>query len=96
MCSAVASALFIAPTANHRIEFRKRDKEHLVLVSNWLALAGTAFLALAMTGVVLLVTDVMFGAATTVVATIAIALLFLVLWYAVPLQRLRSRGQTPG
>ena len=82
-------------SANHRIEFRKRDKEHLVLVSNWLALAGTAFLALAMTGVVLLVTDVMF-AVTTVVATIAIALLFLVLWYAVPLQRLRSRGQTPG
>jgi uncharacterized protein DUF6328 len=34
LCAAAASALFIAPTAHHRIEFRLKDKEHIVLLAN--------------------------------------------------------------
>src|ERR671932_1269427 len=48
LCAAAASALLIAPTAHHRIQFRQQDKDHLVLVANRLALAGLAALAVSM------------------------------------------------
>src|SRR3954462_3489704 len=87
VCAAAATAFLIAPSAHHRILFRLQDKRHIVYLANQLAIIGLGFLALAMTGVVLLVTDFIFGTATTVVATTVTALTFAVLWYAVPLRR---------
>ena len=60
LAAAAASALFVAPTAYHRLMFRERDKPRLVAISTKLALAGLACLAVAMNGAVLLVTDVLF------------------------------------
>jgi Family of unknown function (DUF6328) len=92
LCTAVAAALLIAPSAYHRITFRLQEKEHLVFVANQLAIAGLGFLAASMTGVILLVTDLLFGTATVVVATTCSALMFATLWYALPLRRrFRSR-----
>src|SRR5918999_1854295 len=48
LCTAAASALLIAPSIHHRIEFREQDKEHIVMVANRLAIAGLTFLAIAM------------------------------------------------
>jgi hypothetical protein len=81
LAAAAASALFIAPTAFHRMMFEEHDKPFLVAVGSKLALAGLVFLALAMTGAVLLVSDVLFdGAAVT--ATVAITfVLFAGLWF---------------
>ena len=93
LCAAGASACLIAPTVHHRIEFRHQDKEHIVLVSNRLAIAGVTFLAVAMTGAVLLVTDLLFSGATAAIAAGGVALVFAVLWYALPLWRLRLRGE---
>jgi hypothetical protein len=87
LCTAVATALLIAPSAYHRMRWRERDKEHMLQMSNRLAIAGTAFLAAAVIGVVYLVTDLIFGLTATLVATILIALLFGWLWYALPLVR---------
>ena len=92
LCAAVASAFLIAPTAHHRLMFRRQDKEHLVLVSNRQAVIGLTFLAIAMTGAIVLVTDLLFKAATTIFAGVFVALLFAVLWYALPLRR-RSTKQ---
>jgi high-affinity Fe2+/Pb2+ permease len=94
LCTAVASACLIAPSVHHRIEFRRQDKEHIVLVSNRLSVVGLSFLAVAMTGATMLVTDVLFGAITTILATAAVAVVFAVLWYALPLRRL-ARGAPP-
>jgi hypothetical protein len=91
LCAAAASVCLIAPTVQHRIEFRHQDKEHIVLVSNKLAIVGLGFLAIAMTGAILFVTDFLFGPATTVVASAFVALSFALLWYAIPLRRLRER-----
>jgi uncharacterized protein DUF6328 len=90
LCTTAAAAFLIAPSVHHRIEFRRQDKEHIVIVSNRLTIIGLSFLAISMTCVILLVTDVLFGPATTALATAIVALLFAVLWYAVPLRRLRS------
>jgi hypothetical protein len=87
ICAAAATAFLIAPSAQHRIEFRLQDKRHIVFLANRLAIVGLSFLALAMTGVVLLVTDFIFGAFATTIATGMTALLFALLWYILPLRR---------
>jgi Family of unknown function (DUF6328) len=97
LCSAAATALLIAPSVHHRISFRQQDKEHLVVEGNRLAIGGLAFLALAMTGAVLLVTDFLFGNTTTVITGVVVGLLYAVLWYALPIgRRLGARESDPG
>lgn len=87
LCTAISAALLISPTAYHRLTFRQQKKRELVLVSNRLAIAGMSFLALAMTGAVMLITDVLFGTVATVAFTLAIAAMFAVFWGALPLRR---------
>jgi hypothetical protein len=87
ICAAAASAFLIAPSAHHRIEFRLKDKRHIVFLANRFAILGLSFLALAMTGVVLLITDVMFGGLATAIATSVTALTFAYLWYVMPFAR---------
>lgn len=89
LATALATALFIAPTAGHRLLFRRQQKEYLVVVANRLALAGLAVLAVAMCGVIALISDLLFGAAATIVTTGLSALVFAGLWYAGPLWRRR-------
>jgi hypothetical protein len=87
VCATTATALLIAPSAHHRIEFRAGDKRHVVFVANRFAIMGLGFLALAMTGVVLLVTDFLFGVVATATATGLSASLFTYLWYVMPYRR---------
>jgi len=87
LCAAVASALLIAPSSYHRVRFRQQDKQQMLITSNRLAIAGLAVLAVAMTGVVVLITDVLFQDAMVVVAGGAVALMFAWFWYGLPLSR---------
>jgi hypothetical protein len=96
LLTAVASALLMAPSAYHRLEFRKNDKKHIVWVSNWLAIAGFAVLAAAMTSAVLLVTDYLYSDTTSLLATIFVALVLYSLWYIAPLTRRARRAKELG
>jgi Family of unknown function (DUF6328) len=87
VCATAATAFLIAPTAHHRIEFRMKDKRHIVFLANRFAIVGLTFLALSMTGVVLLVTDFLFSSLATTIATTVAACLFALLWYVIPLHR---------
>ena len=89
ICAAAASAFLIAPSAHHRVEFRLQDKKHIVMRANMYAIIGLGFLAFAMTGVVLLVTDFIFSPLASVIATVLTALLFALLWYVIPYRRRR-------
>lgn len=91
LCTALASMLLIAPSIHHRLEFRQRDKEFLVVTANRLTIAGLTMLAIAMTGAITLITHVLFGTAATVITTAAMAVGFAVVWYAIPLRRLAVR-----
>jgi predicted membrane channel-forming protein YqfA (hemolysin III family) len=95
LCTAVATALLIAPSAYHRLRWREHDKEHLLAASNRLAIAGTVFLAAAIVGVVFLVTDLLFGMAATLVATAISAVMFAWFWYGMPLLRRARAGTKP-
>jgi amino acid transporter len=96
LCAAVAVAFLIAPSAHHRILFRRHQKHQLIVMGNTLTIAGLAFLALAMTGVILLITDVLFRTTTVIVVTGCAATLFTTLWYVIPLlRRLRADADEP-
>jgi hypothetical protein len=87
LSTAVATALLIAPSAQHRILWRARDKDSLLRRANALALAGTGFLALSVTGAVWVVTDVIYAQAPTALVTAGVAGLFAWVWFAAPLIR---------
>ena len=87
LCTAVASALLIAPSAYHRIRWRQHDKEQMLTTSNRLAIAGTVFLALGMTATVFLITDVLFASTAAALVTGVTALVFAWFWYGLPLTR---------
>ncbi len=84
---AAATGCFIAPTAAHRIRFHQRDRSFLVAYANRAAIAGLACLLVAMESALLLVTDFVFSRTTAIVASGAIAVLLLSLWFVVPLLR---------
>jgi hypothetical protein len=85
--TAIATVLLIAPSAQHRILWRARDKEALLQRANALALAGTVFLAAAITGAVWVVTDVIYDQAPTALITAGTAGVFAWFWFVWPLLR---------
>ncbi|HXF00428.1 MAG TPA: DUF6328 family protein [Solirubrobacterales bacterium] len=85
--TAISAALLIAPSAWHRIRFRRRDKEVILLTSNRMAIAGLGFLAIAMVGAVMLIANFVFSDTLTVVSGVIAVLIFGGLWYALPLAR---------
>jgi membrane-associated HD superfamily phosphohydrolase len=98
LCTAISAALLISPSSYHRMTFRYQQKEHLVFLANRLTIVGLGFLALAMTGAIMLITDVLFGAVATAVTTTGAAAMFAVLWYLMPLRRrlsLEAAGPPP-
>ena len=91
--TALAAVCTIAPSAEHRFLFRHDDKHHIVFSSNRVVIAGLAFLALAMCGCLLLVTTKLFGVTAGVLTAVLGALPFVVLWFALPIRRLRLLEQ---
>ncbi|MGH2838692.1 MAG: DUF6328 family protein [Thermoleophilaceae bacterium] len=92
MCSAAATAFLIAPSAIHRLDFQQGDKPVIVRIGNVLAIIGLTFLAFAIVAVVCLITDFIYGGSKVVMYTVATAVVFLVLWYAIPIVlRLRNK-----
>lgn len=85
--AALAAVCTIAPSAQHRFLFRHDDKDHIVLVSNRIVIAGLGFLALAMCGCLLLVATKLFGALAGAITVAIGALPFLIIWFVMPLRR---------
>ena len=88
LLSTLAGSVFlIAPTAYHRLRFRDRDKEAMLQISNVFAIVGVVCLALGMTAVVFLVTDMIYEGTAAAVVTAATAALFATVWFGLPLVR---------
>ena len=96
LATAASALLLIAPSAHHRINFRQQDKAYILFLANKLTIAGLGFLAIAMSCVVWLITDLLYGSTATALVTAVTALLFAVLWYVVPVVRRirRNRGDS--
>jgi hypothetical protein len=87
LCAAAASLFLIAPSAHHRVQFRQQDKAHIVIVASRLAIVGLAALALAMVGVLMLITDLLYSSRATVIVVAVAASLFALLWFVYPVVR---------
>jgi hypothetical protein len=89
LAAGAAAMLLIAPTSHHRILFRCGDKEHIVRVANRYALAGLAAVAVAMIGVVLLVSRLVVGSALAAAITALATAVCCWCWWCQPLLRRR-------
>jgi uncharacterized protein DUF6328 len=87
VATAVALVLFMAPAAHHRLRFREGDKDYLLRKANREAIAGTVASSLALTGVLYLVTDLVFGAPEALIAAIAFLLFAAWRWWSFALLR---------
>jgi glucose-6-phosphate-specific signal transduction histidine kinase len=85
VATALSTALLIAPSSYHRLRWRHHDKERMLVISNTLTIAGLACLAVAITCAVYVITDFLFQQTWASVFTALVALVFLVLWYGLPL-----------
>jgi Family of unknown function (DUF6328) len=84
-CATLATAFLIAPSAHHRLRWRAGEKERLVRLGNQMAIVGTVFLAAAIVLAVYVITDVLFTTNLAVMTAIASLVVFVGLWYVVPM-----------
>jgi Family of unknown function (DUF6328) len=84
---ALATVMLVAPTAGHRILFRRQQKEFIVTLSNRLALIGLLLLAVSMCGAIALISDFLFGSVTAIITTAVMAAAFAGFWFTGPIIR---------
>jgi hypothetical protein len=87
LATTLSTACLIAPSAAHRLRFHKRDRNWLIESANVMTIAGLATLAVAITGAVLLISDVLFAGVRVWIYTGAVFVLLVGLWFARPLLR---------
>lgn len=92
LCCA-STALLMAPVAYHRTLFAKGLKPEVVRASDRFARFGMTTLFLAIVSAVLLVTDLILERTVAIVLASCVAVLFALLWYLLPLRRLRQHGR---
>jgi Family of unknown function (DUF6328) len=87
LSTSMALVFYLATSAHHRLRFRAGDKEFALRKGNRDTIAGTVAAAIALTGVIYLVTDLVFGTPQAIVAAIALFALIVWRWWAVALYR---------
>jgi hypothetical protein len=92
---AAGTALLITPTAYHRLNFRDGGKEELLHLATRLVIASLGLLVLTVTGVVFLVTDLIYGTPAAVIAAACTCSWFLLFWLAIPISHRSRRGPSP-
>lgn len=85
LCAAIAVALLTAPAAWHRMLFRQGRREDVVAAGNTFLLVGLGFLAVAMAGTVLVLSEVILGGWPAIVIGACAFVLYGVLWFVLPL-----------
>ena len=84
LLTAAVIALFIAPTAAHRLGFRKVDKLVLLVRTNRQIVAGLAMLAVAIAFATYLVCTMVLAASWPAIVAGAVALWCIAWWFVVP------------
>ncbi len=88
LSAATASLCLIAPTSIHRIVWQHGQKQRLLKIANRLAIAGTAFLAVAICAAVGFVSQFLLGWSVAAVTAGVAALLYAGLWFVLPVTEL--------
>jgi hypothetical protein len=88
----IATVLLTAPSIHHRMLFRRAEKPFLIESGNRLVILAMAFLTVGLTGIFVLITDVLFGGVATPLVGTATFVYVAGVWFAVPLRRRRHTG----
>jgi hypothetical protein len=95
IATALSTTCLIGPSAAHRLRFHQGDRAWVIESANRLTIMGLSFLALALGGSVLLITDVLFDGTRVWIYSGAVWVAIVVLWFARPLVR-TARGVSSG
>jgi peptidoglycan biosynthesis protein MviN/MurJ (putative lipid II flippase) len=87
LASALATAMLIAPSMYHRLNFRGGRKEQMLFDSNKLLIAGTMLTGVGVACAVFLVVDVVYGGIAAMIATLVVVVVYAVAWIGLPLLR---------
>jgi hypothetical protein len=85
LLAAATVVVLVAPVSTHRLLFRTGQKPWVVAISSRYAVVGLALLALTVSAVLLLVSDVLFHSLWAVVTAVVFGLGTLSLWFVPPL-----------
>ncbi|NLE81376.1 MAG: hypothetical protein GX610_17680 [Rhodococcus sp.] len=80
----IAAAFLIAPAVWHRVLFQQGRRIHILALGTKFALIGMASLAAAMTGTVLLISEVVIGGWIALTLAGMTAVMFVSLWFVLP------------
>jgi hypothetical protein len=94
LAAGLAAIVIIAPVAYHRMVFRKHAKAALVHRGHMLATAGLVLLSFTILGVLVLVTNFLFGTALTVVMSVVYVVVVSTLWLFLPMQSRRGAARS--
>lgn len=89
LVSGVAAIVVVAPVVHHRLAFRRRDKERVVVRGNVHVIAATALVALSILGILTLVTLFLFNHTLTIVIDVLYLGLVTLLWGILPMHSIR-------
>jgi Family of unknown function (DUF6328) len=87
LATAISTVCLIAPSATHRLRFHRGDRAYIIETAHKYTIAGLVFLALAIIGALVMITDVLYNGAAVFVFPALIALLLGAIWFARPLLR---------
>ena len=91
LLAAGSTVFLVGPVAYHRVLFAQGEKTHVVAVSHRMSTVGLCLLAMAVTGTILLVWDVLSGRAAATVVAALFGCSTVGLWFVPPLLRRRRR-----
>ena len=95
LCIATAAVLLIAPSVHHRLLFRQHQRAFLVRVGTKLAIVAAVFIAVGLTGILVLIANYVFGTLAAVTVGVVAAVLVTSVWFSLPLRRRREYGVEP-
>ena len=95
LLAATTTVLVVAPVSLHRLRFQRRVKREVVQIGHRTAMVGLGFLALVVTGTVLLIFDVVVGRGAALGAAGSVLALVTLTWLLVPtlFARVRTDGE---
>ncbi|MEE4025597.1 DUF6328 family protein [Gordonia sp. PKS22-38] len=88
----LSTITLISPVAMHRLLFRRHAVDRLVDRAHTLTLIGITFLGLALTGIVAVIFDIVFGGWAAIAAAVIAVLVFIGMWVVLPFNERRRLG----
>lgn len=92
VCAVLSTITLISPVALHRLLFRRHAIDRLVHRAHRLTLIGITFLGMALTGVLAVIFDIVFGGWAALAAAVIAVVVFVCMWVVLPFNERRRLG----